>query len=165
MIKIITDLLFLCNNFCDLDIDYIESKYNINTDNFETYFNKNYKNKLIFNSTNSEILFIYICNSNKTYIFKKYKKSIQEILNNLFIKNKIYYFNKCHKNYNNNNYTKMHITECNCSIKVKSIVNLKISIFLKILKNCNNFNLNFYNSKINNIDSPINNLNNNNISI
>ena len=60
MIKIITDLLLLCNNFCDLNIDYIESKYNINIDNFETYFNKNYKNKLIFNSTNSEILFIGI---------------------------------------------------------------------------------------------------------
>ena len=150
MYKYITDLLILCNNFCDINFKYIEEKYNIDYNIFEIFFEKNYKEKLIFNSINSEILFIYIFNANKNYILKKYNKTIQEVLRKFFIKKKIYYFNKCHKNFNNNNYTKMHIHNCNCPIKVKSIVNLKINLFMNILKNCEKFNSNYDNEFNNN---------------
>ena len=152
MYKYITDLLFLCNNFCILDKTYIQTKYNIDYNIFDIYFNKHFKDKLIFNSINSEILFICIFNANKNYILKKYNKTIQEVLNKFFIKKKIYFFNKCHKNFNINNYNKMHLNNCKCPIKVKSIVNLKIPVFINILKNSDNFNSN-YNNEFNNNNS------------
>ena len=163
MYKYITDLLILCNNFCNPDKNYILLHYNIELVIFEIYFKKYYTNRLVFNSINSEILFIYIFNTDEQYILKKYNKNIHSVLKNFFIKNKIYYFNKCHKNFNISDYKKMHLKNCNCPIKVKSIVNLKILLFLNIIKKCKIINENYNNNNLILIKNNENSITENNI--
>ena len=107
MYKYITDLQILCNIFCKPNKKYIYSNYSIDPNTFEIFFKTHYLNKLTFNSINSEILFIYIFNANKKYILKKYNKTIHDVLKKFFINKKIYYFNKCHKNFNITDYKKM----------------------------------------------------------
>ena len=141
----IKELNILCNFFYNNDELYIMKSHNIDSSRFKTYFELNNKTKLIFNSYESETLFIYIININTKYIFKKYKLTQKELLHKIFVRQKIYYLNKCHKYFIQEN-NKMHLPFCKCLIKVKSISNLKISYLINIIKNH---------------DSPYNNNNNN----
>jgi len=147
--KYIIKLLIFCNNYYKYDLDYIKLKFNINSySEFTSYFKEKYKIKLIFNSINSENLFINFLNMDKDYFNLKYNENCVDILLNFFIlKEDKIYFNKCNELFYSTN--KTHIDNCNCKIKVKSIVNIDIITFTQILsediKNKNkNININIF---------------------
>ena len=147
MKKYIQELLILVNKYYPINLDYIK-KYKINSFNEFNKLIEINNDYLLFNSKDSEQLFINIINVDMNYI-KKYNKSFHEILSDFFInKNNKYYFNKCHKIFLNN-----HIENCSCKIKVKSVSSLKIDVFIEIFKeaivhetkiNNNNIILNYF---------------------
>ena len=129
-------LNILCNKFYSINNQYLLNKYRIKIELFNDFFQKNSKENLIFNSFESEILFIYIININKDYIFNKYKLNEIQLINKIFLNNKIYYLTKCHKYFDVDN-KQMHLPNCKCPIKAKTISNVKINTFIKILKKQN----------------------------
>ena len=153
-------LNILCNKFYSINNQYLLNKYNIKIDLFNDFFEKNSKEKLIFNSFESEILFIYIININKDYIFNKYKLNEIKLINKIFLNNKIYYLNKCHKYFDVDN-KQMHLPNCKCPIKTKTISNVKINIFIKMLEKQNIINLSCFdnNNSIVNFDEKTENKN------
>jgi len=138
-------LNILCNKFCLINVQYLLNKYCVKMELFNDFFEKNSKEKLIFNSFESEILFIYIVNINKDYIFNKYKLNEIQLINKIFLNNKIYYLNKCHKYFDVDN-KQMHLPNCKCPIKAKTISNVKINIFIKMLEKQNITSLSCFNN-------------------
>lgn len=130
----IQNLVILCNKQYPNNIDFIKLKYNIETiELWYVYFEQNNKSLLIFNSYESEYLFIQCFNYDLTYIKTTYNLSINDAFYTYFYnKNKIY-FNECH-------YSNIHTQNCNCLIKVKSITKLKINALIHLYKkNYENF--------------------------
>lgn len=150
MYQHIIDLNILCNKFYSINNQYISNKYRIKLELFNDFFEKNSKEKLIFNSFESEILFIYIININKDYIFNKYKLNEIQLINKIFLNNKIYYLNKCHKYFDVDN-KQMHLPNCKCPIKAKTISNVKINIFIKMLEKQNITSLSCFDNDNNSI--------------
>ena len=143
-------LNILCNKFYSINNQYLLNKYRIKLELFNDFFEKNSKEKLIFNSFESEILFIYIININKDYIFNKYKLNEIQLINKIFLNNKIYYLNKCHKYFDVDN-KQMHLPNCKCPIKAKTISNVKINIFIKMLEKQNITSLSCFDNDNNSI--------------
>ena len=143
-------LNILCNKFYSINNQYLLNKYRIKFELFNDFFEKNSKEKLIFNSFESEILFIYIININKDYIFNKYKLNEIQLINKIFLNNKIYYLNKCHKYFDVDN-KQMHLPNCKCPIKAKTISNVKINIFIKMLEKQNITSLSCFDNDNNSI--------------
>ena len=162
MYQHITDLNILCNKFYSINNQYISNKYRIKLELFNDFFQKNSKEKLIFNSFESEILFIYIININKDYIFNKYKLNEIQLINKIFLNNKIYYLNKCHKYFDVDN-KQMHLPNCKCPIKAKTISNVKINIFIKMLEKQNITSLSCFDNDNNSIINFDENLENTNL--
>jgi hypothetical protein len=141
-IKNVIKLMLFTNNYNKYDINYIKKNYNLNSfEEFKLYFKKNFKKKLIFNSNKAERMFINFVNFDMEYFNNKYNDKVHQILLNFFIYGKKFYFSSCHEfNYNNSDIDKLHLKECNCKIKVKSINNLKITLFLDLINNKINTN-------------------------
>ena len=139
LINYIIKLQIFCNNYYTYDLDYIKSKFNLDSfSNFRSLFKKRYKMKLLFNSLKSENLFINFINFDNEYFISRYKDNQINILLNFFICNQNLFFNKC--NEISFSSSKNHTDNCNCKIKVKSIVNLDIKTLLYILNNYNKNN-------------------------
>jgi hypothetical protein len=139
LINYIIKLQIFCNNYYTYDLDYIKSKFNLDSfSNFRSLFKKKYKIKLLFNSLKSENLFINFINFDNEYFISRYKDNQINILLNFFICNQNLFFNKCNEISFSSN--KNHADNCNCKIKVKSIVNLDIKTLLYILNNHNKNN-------------------------
>ena len=146
----ILKIMNIANDYNKPNIDYINLKYKLDSiKEFDKLYKNNLNhNKLIFfNSNEAEKLFIRLVNLDENYIERKYNKEIKYIIAD-FIKNKnnIYYFSICDEFYNINKSTidndnifihqiKSHVKNCNCKIKVKSVVNLSINTLIKIIKN------------------------------
>ena len=143
-------IMNLDNEYSEPDMYYVNLKYKLDS---VKKFNKLYLNNLnqskllLFNSVEAEKLFIRLVNLDENYIERKYNKDIKSIITD-FIKNKNnnYYFSICDEFFyinkstiNNDNIfihqIKSHVKNCNCKIKVKSIVNLSINTLIKIIKN------------------------------
>ena len=143
-------IMNLANEYSEPDMYYVNLKYKLDS---VKKFNKLYLNNLnqskllLFNSVEAEKLFIRLVNLDENYIERKYNKDIKFIITD-FIKNKNnnYYFSICDEFFyinkstiNNDNIfihqIKSHVKNCNCKIKVKSIVNLSINTLIKIIKN------------------------------
>jgi len=137
LINYIIKLQIFCNNYYKFDLDYIKLKLNLNSYNeFKLLFKNKYKSKLLFSSIKSENLFINFMNFDKEYFTLKYKEDQINKLLNFFICNENLYLNNCHENLNSESgdfATKNHINNCNCNIKVKSIVNLEINTLINII--------------------------------
>jgi hypothetical protein len=130
----IIQLQVFCNNYNKYDLEYIKLKFNINNySEFKSLFKQKYKKKLLFNSNKSENLFINFINFDQEYFTSNYKDDQLNKLINFFICNENVYLNRC----NELSFTskKNHIDNCNCKIKVKSIVNLDINTLLYIINN------------------------------
>lgn len=124
----IDKLCTLSNNYFMYNDEYIKSNYDLDSyDKFRKYYKKNHLNKLIFNSRNSEKLFIKLMNVDTEYISSKYGKNQCQIIFDFFIKREDSYFNTCEEN-------KKHVEDnCKCKIKVNSVVNLPIKTLMFIL--------------------------------
>jgi hypothetical protein len=156
MKKYILELLILVNKYYLYDNIYVSNKYQImNEIEFDKTLQKN-QNILLFNSLRSEILFIHILNVDNNYIYK-YKKSFYDLLSSFFIDKKKYHFSHCHKI--SSKTKSLHLDNCYCKIKVKSIANLKIDTFIEIYKN-ETSNTNQYINKTDAIKNYINKLEN-----
>lgn len=132
MKKYILELLILVNRYYPYDTQYVKNKYKINDDQeFNRIFEKN-EDILLFNSLQSEILFIHILNVDNDYIYK-YKKSLHDLLSDYFVNRKKCHFSRCHKVSSKTKTS--HLDNCYCKIKVKSVANIKIDTFIEIYKN------------------------------
>ena len=129
--------MLFANNYNKYDIDYIREKYNVQTfDAFKIFFKKNFKTKLIFNSSKAEKMFINFVNFDTKFFYEKYENKIHQTLFNFFIYGKKFYFNSCHElYYDHPDKNKTHIKDCKCKIKVKNIHYLKIKTFLDLMNN------------------------------
>jgi hypothetical protein len=146
----ILKIMNITNEYYEPELYYINIKYKLDS---IKEFNKLYNNNLnqhkllIFNSIEAEKLFIRLINLDENYIERKYNQNMKSIITN-FINNKNdnYYFSICDEFYNINKSTvdnnnifihqiKSHVKNCNCKIKVKSVVNLSINTLIKIIKN------------------------------
>ena len=129
----IEKLCIMSNNYYIFDEDYIKNKYNIKSyDKFRKYFKKNHTDKLIFNSEKSENFFIKVMNIDPVYMDLKYGNMQTQTIIQFFILRNNCYFNICDEENEINN-KKTHKNNCNCKIKVKSIVNLSINALIFIL--------------------------------
>lgn len=129
----INKLCILSNNYYIYDEQYIKNKYNISSyDKFRKYFKKYHGEKLIFNSEKAENFFIQVMNIDSNYMLKKYNNNALQIMLNFFIQNESCFFNECDELSTTNN-KKLHLNNCKCNIKVKSIVNLSINAMIFIL--------------------------------
>ena len=126
-------LCVMSNNYYLYNEEYIKNKYNIETyDKFRRFFKKNHNDKLIFNSQKSENFFIKVMNLDPDYMLKKYGNTQSEILINFFIQRNNCIFNDCEE-ISETLTKKVHINDCKCKIKVKSVVNLSINALIFIL--------------------------------
>lgn len=153
--KHIIQMMEVSNEYCDYEYEYILKNYDCNTvDKYLVHYERYMNYKLIFNSIESEKLFIRLINADEYYIKKKYNKNFKELIYKMFkIKgmNKKVYYNYCEENKDINKEDKSHIKECKCNIKVKSVVNLSINTFIKIINN------DFYNLNSNKEKETLNN--------
>ena len=143
-------IMNLANEYYEPDMYYVNLKYKLDSvKEFNKFYlnNLNQNKLLLFNSVEAEKLFIRLVNLDENYIERKYNKDIKSIITD-FIKNKNnnYYFSICDEFFYINKSTisndnifihqiKSHVKNCNCKIKVKSIVNLSINTLIKIIKN------------------------------
>ena len=130
----IEKLCIMSNNSYIYDEQYIKNKYNINSyEKFRKYFKKNHNDKLIFNSEKSEKFFIQVMNLDADYMLNKYgNNALQNIVNFFIQTNDCYFFNMCDEITAKNN-KNIHLNDCKCNIKVKSVVNLSINALIFIL--------------------------------
>ena len=130
----IEKLCIMSNNVFIYDEEYIKNKYNIKSyDKFRKYFKKNHNDKLIFNSEKSEKFFIQVMNLDAFYMLNKYgNNALQNIVNFFIQTNDCYFFNMCDEISAKNN-KNIHLNDCKCNIKVKSVVNLSINALIFIL--------------------------------
>jgi hypothetical protein len=130
----IEKLCIMSNNSYIYDEQYIKNKYNIKSyDKFRKYFKKNHNDKLIFNSEKSEKFFIQVMNLDAVYMLNKYgNNALQNIVDFFIQTNDCYFFNMCDEISAKNN-KNIHLNECKCNIKVKSVVNLSINALIFIL--------------------------------
>lgn len=131
--KNVIKLMLFSNNYNKYDLNYIKIIYNLESFMlFRIFFKKNFKKKLIFNSHKSEKMFIDFVNYNTEYFNEKYGDKIHQTLFNFFIYGKKFYFNLCDE-LNHNDDNKNHCKNCKCTVKVKNINNLSITVFLDII--------------------------------
>jgi hypothetical protein len=158
----ILKIMNIVNEYYEPDLYYINLKYKLDSiKEFNKFYynNLNYNKLLLFNSIEAEKLFIRLINLDENYIERKYNQSMKTIITD-FINNKNnnYYFSICDEFFSLNKSTlnnnifihqiKTHVKNCNCKIKVKSIVNLSINTLIKIIKNGINYKKNYiYNLK------------------
>ena len=142
-------IMNIVNDYYEHDMYYINLKYKLDSvkEFNRFYYNNLNQNKLLlFNSNEAEKLFIRLVNLDENYIERKYNKDIKSIITDLIQnKNNNYYFSICDEFFFLNKSTldnnifvhqiKSHVKNCNCKIKVKSIVNLSINTLIKIIKN------------------------------
>jgi len=130
----IEKLCIMSNNSYIYDEQYIKNKYNIKSyEKFRKYFKKNHNDKLIFNSEKSEKFFIQVMNLDAVYMLSKYgNDALQNIVNFFIQANDPYFFNVCDEISAKNN-KNIHLNDCKCNIKVKSVVNLSINALIFIL--------------------------------
>ena len=129
----IEKLCIMSNNYYMYDEEYIKNKYNIKSyDKFRKFFKQNHSDKLIFNSEKAENFFIKVMNLNSDYMFTKYGKSQSQVIVDFFIQREECNLNDCDE-YSNFNNKKSHMSNCECKIKVKSVVNLSINALIFIL--------------------------------
>lgn len=130
----IEKLCIMSNNSYIYDEQYIKNKYNIKSyEKFRKYFKKNHNDKLIFNSEKSEKFFIQVMNLDADYMLNKYGNNALQNIVNIFIQtNDCYFFNMCDEITAKNN-KNIHLNDCKCNIKVKSVVNLSINALIFIL--------------------------------
>jgi hypothetical protein len=169
----ILKILQISNDYYEPDLDYIKLKYQINTiKEFNSLYSKRSNDLLIFNSNLSEKLFIRLVNLDEKFINRKYNKDINSIIFDIISnKNNNYYLSICDEFYNLNksnidsnifiNQIKSHIKNCNCKIRVKSIVNLSINTLIKIIKNTVNNKRNLINNNVKYLKKKIKNSKNN----
>jgi len=146
----ILKIMHIVNEYYDPDLYYIKLKYKLDSvkEYNKFYYNNLNQNKLLlFNSNEAEKLFIRLVNLDENYIERKYNKDIKIIITDFIQKkNNDCYFSICDEFFylnkstiNNDNIflhqIKSHVKNCNCKIKVKSIVNLSINTLIKIIKN------------------------------
>jgi len=147
----ILKIINIVNEYYEPDNYYIKIKYKLDSikEFNKFYYNNNLnQNKLlIFNSNEAEKLFIRLVNLDENYIQRKYNNDIKIIITDLIKnKNNNYFFSICDEflslnksTINNDNIfihqIKSHVKNCNCKIKVKSIVNLSVNTLIKIIKN------------------------------
>jgi len=154
----IIKIMHISNDYYDCDPYYINIKYKLAS---IKEFNKLYNNNLnqtkllLFNSIEAEKLFIRLINLDENYVERKYNQNMKYILTNfIHNKNDNYYFSICDEFFNINKSTvdndnifihqiKSHVKNCNCKIKVKSVVNLSINTLIKIIKNTISNNKNY----------------------
>ena len=139
----ILKIMQISNDFYEPDLYFIKLKYKLDSNKeFNKLYSKNLNKLLLFNSNEAEKLFIKLVNLDESYIERKYNKNINLIIND-FIQNKNfnYYFSICDEFFSLNKSSidfskennifiqqiKSHVKNCNCKIKVKSIVNLSIN--------------------------------------
>ena len=143
-------IMNIANDYSEPDLYYINLKYKLDSiKEFNKFYHNNLnQNKLLlFNSNEAEKLFIRLVNLDENYIERKYNKDIKDIISDFINNNNNnYYFSICDEFFNINKSTinndnifihqiKSHVKNCNCKIKVKSIVNLSINTLIKIIKN------------------------------
>ncbi len=169
----ILKILQISNDYYEPDLDYIKLKYQINTiKEFNSLYSKRSNDLLIFNSNLSEKLFIRLVNLDENFINRKYNKDINSIILDIISnKNNIYYLSICDEFYNLNktnidtnifiHQIKSHVKNCNCKIRVKSIVNLSINTLIKIIKNTINNKKNLINNNVKYLKKKIKNSKNN----
>jgi hypothetical protein len=143
----IEKLCVMSNNYYMYDDEYIKNKYNINSyENFRKFFKKNHSDKLIFNSEKSEGFFIKIMNLDSDYMAYKYGNLQAQTIVNFFVQKNNYNFNECDE-VSEIKKNKTHKNNCNCKIKVKSVVNLSINALIFILIE-NNFGKKQFDNKL-----------------
>ena len=117
MAKFIIRLSIFVNNYYKYDVEYLKKNYNIETHvEFVKLFKKNYKNKIMFSSLESEQLFINFLNIDFDFLLQKYKELYPIKILNFFISRKKFYFNYCH--YSSNDKTSVETGHCTCVSKV-----------------------------------------------
>jgi len=125
------------NNYYLYDEEYIKNKYNIGSyDKFRKYFKKYHSDKLIFNSEKAELFFIKVMNLDTKFVTKKYADNLPQVIVDFFIKRNECSFNECEE-FNKLKFSKLHLSDCKCKIKVKSVVNLSINALIFILMEYN----------------------------
>jgi hypothetical protein len=170
----ILKILQISNDYYEPDLDFIKLKYQLdNIKDFNSLYVKNSNELLIFNSNHAEKLFIRLLNLDENFINRKYNKDINSIITDFIVnKNNNYFLSICDEFYNlnkssqnnTNNFiyqTKSHIKNCNCKIRVKSIVNLSINTLIKIIKNTINNKKNLLDDNVKNLKKKIKNSKNN----
>jgi hypothetical protein len=169
----ILKILQISNDYYEPDLDFIKLKYQLNSiKEFNSLYIKKSNELLIFNSNQAEKLFIRLVNLDENFINRKYNKDINNVIIDFIVnKNTNYFFSICDEFYNLNKSNintnificqiKSHIKNCNCKIKVKSIVNLSINTLIKIIKNTINNKKNLINNNVKNLKKKIKNSKNN----
>jgi hypothetical protein len=169
----ILKILQISNDYYEPDLDFIKLKYQLNSiKEFNSLYIKKSNELLIFNSNQSEKLFIRLVNLDENFINRKYNKDINGVIIDFIVnKNTNYFFSICDEFYNLNKSNidtnificliKSHIKNCNCKIRVKSIVNLSINTLIKIIKNTINNKKNLINNNVKNLKKKIKNSKNN----
>jgi hypothetical protein len=170
----IVKILQISNDYYESDLDFIKLKYQLNTiKEFNSLYKKNSNELLIFNSNQAEKLFIRLLNLDENFINRRYNKDINTIITDFIVnKNINYFFSICDEYYNlnklsqnnTNNFMyqiKSHIKNCNCKIRVKSIVNLSINTLIKIIKNTISNKNNLIDINVKNLKKKIKNSKNN----
>ena len=156
----IDKLCTMSNNYYLYDEQYIKNKYNIGSyDKFRKHFKKYHSDKLIFNSEKAELFFIKVMNLDTKFVIKKYADYLPQIIVDFFIKRNECSFNECEE-FNKLKLSKLHLSDCKCKIKVKSVVNLSINalIFILMEHNASVININKENLCINLINLKSNSL-------
>jgi hypothetical protein len=163
----ILKILQISNDYYEPDLDFIKLKYQLNSiKEFNSLYIKKSKELLIFNSNHAEKLFIRLVNLDENFINRKYNKDINHVIIDFIVnKNTNYFFSICDEFYNLNKSNidtnificqiKSHIKNCNCKIRVKSIVNLSINTLIKIIKNTINNKKNLINNNVKNLKKKI----------
>ena len=135
--KHIIQMMEVSNEYCDYEKEYLIRRYDCNSiDKYLLHYEKYMNYKLVFNSNDSEKLFIRLINADEEYINRKYKKNLKELIYKMFkIKdsNKKIYYSNCEENKDKNPNSKSHTDNCKCKVKVKSVVNLSINTFIRII--------------------------------